>query len=148
MMNMDETDQKILFELMKDAKVTSKELAAKLDIHSNTALQRMKRLENEGIILGYTAKVDFGKIGYELSAAILINIETSRGWGGELRAALSIIPEVESIYVLTGHYDLLVTIRLKDKRNLVEILRRIQDIPRVRNTNTMLVLENGLSDRI
>ena len=71
-MNLDSIDEKILKNLMMDARQSARQLALKLGMSTVTVLTRIKKLEKEKIIKGYTAIIDHEKIGYSLTAIIEI----------------------------------------------------------------------------
>ena len=71
-MKMDQTDEKILKNLMVDARLSARQLALRLGMSTVTILSRIKKLEKEKIIRGYTAIIDNEKLGYELTAIIEI----------------------------------------------------------------------------
>ncbi|GBL42496.1 HTH-type transcriptional regulator Ptr2 [Nitrosarchaeum sp.] len=71
-MNLDKTDERILKNLMVDARLSARQLALKLGISTVTVLSRIKKLEKEKIIKGYTALIDHEKLGYNLTAIIEI----------------------------------------------------------------------------
>ena len=67
MSQLDETDFKILDALLDDARLSSRQIADRVGVSVGTVLSRIKRMENEGIIKGYSAIVDHEKLGYELT---------------------------------------------------------------------------------
>jgi len=138
--DVDEIDTAILGELVNDSKTSIKELARKLRIHPNTVMQRVKRLEKSGIIMKYTTVVNYEKVGYGLQALIFINVRMGKGWEAELKPVAR-LPQVSSFLLLTGEYDALAIVRLKDKDELSAILRKIQDTNIVVKTTTHLILD-------
>ena len=71
-MKLDETDEKILKNMMVDARLSARQLGLKLEMSTATVLSRIKKLEKEKIICGYAAIIDHEKIGYSLTAIIEI----------------------------------------------------------------------------
>ena len=71
-MNLDKTDEKILRNLMVDARLSARQLALKLGMSTVTVLSRIKKMEKEKIIKGYSALIDHEKLGYSLTAIIEI----------------------------------------------------------------------------
>ena len=139
-MDIDETDKAILAEIVNNSKTSSKELANKLKIHPNTLLQRIKRLEKNGTIVKYTTIVDYEQIGYGLQALIFINVRMEKGWEAQLKP-VSRLSEVVSFILLTGEHDAVAIVRLKNKNDLSNILRKLQANPVIVKTTTHLILD-------
>jgi Lrp/AsnC family leucine-responsive transcriptional regulator len=136
----DDTDLAILRELRNDCKQPVREMAKKLGIHPNTILQRIKKLERENIILKYTAEVDFRKLGYELHAIIMGECKKGRAGDQEQLADLAKMPEMQYLYAVTGAYDVIASVRVKDREQLVEVLGKIGAHPIIVRTMTHIIL--------
>jgi len=137
----DETDKAIIAELIEDSKLSARELSKKLKIHPNTLLQRIKRLEKNGIITKYTTIIDYQKLGFDIQAMIFINVRMGKGWEEDLRP-VSRLPEISSFTLLTGDYDALAIVRIKDMHELSAVLRKIQDTGIVAKTTTHMILDH------
>ncbi|MDL2298232.1 Lrp/AsnC family transcriptional regulator [Synergistaceae bacterium OttesenSCG-928-D05] len=118
---MDETGWKILEELQKNARISFKQLAEKVNLSPTATIERVKRMEEEGIIVDYRATVDPRKVGYSFSA--LLNFQTNYGNPdpviGEL---IKDIPEVISSWSITGSNDFLMEIQVPTLEFLQELL--------------------------
>lgn len=136
----DSTDLAILRELRNDCKRPVRELAKKLKVHPNTLLQRIKKLEKEKIIVRYMAEVDFHKIGYDLHAIIMGKVRKGRAGDPDQLADLSSIPEVQSLYAATGAYDIVAIVKVRNRDQLVEVVRKIGENPIVVKTMTQIIL--------
>jgi DNA-binding Lrp family transcriptional regulator len=136
----DSTDLAILRELRDDCKRPVRELAKKLKIHPNTLLQRIKKLEKEKIIVKYMAEVDYHKIGYDLHAIIMGKVRKGRAGDPEQLADLTAIPEIQSLYAATGVYDIVALVKVKNRDQLVEVVRKIGENPIVIKTITQIIL--------
>lgn len=136
----DKLDMLILSELRKNCKQNLKQLAAKFGTHPNTLLQRIRKLEREGVIIGYLAEVDYGKLGYDLQALIMIKMNKGMLHDPEIIRELGKIPQVKVLYGVTGSHDCVALISAKNKDELVEILQKIQSNRLVIKTMTYLVL--------
>jgi len=136
----DATDLEILREIRKDCKRPVRELAKKLKIHPNTLLQRIKKLEKEKTIIKYMAEIDYHKLGYDLHAMIMGKVRKGRAGDPEQLADLSAIPEVQSLYAVTGNYDIIALVRVKNRDQLVEVIRKIGENPIVMKTTTHIIL--------
>ena len=116
-MKLDPLDKEILRELQKDAKQSSKKLGKKFGKPQTTIVNRIKRLENMGIIKGYAAIIDAEKIGLGATAFSLIKvkqgpIDVKAGKGAILEATKNFAKyeEVNEVYALAGDYDILLKI--------------------------------------
>ncbi len=139
--NVDVVDIAILRELKTDCKQSYRDLAHKLNIHPNTLMQRIKKLEKEHVINGYYADIDYRKIGYDYHGVSMLRTKKSRVtenmWEFE---DIKKIPQVEAIYALTGPYDAIAIIRVKNREEMVEVLKKMQQNQMIAKTNTQIIL--------
>jgi Lrp/AsnC family leucine-responsive transcriptional regulator len=138
---LDELDFLLIDELAKDARKPVAQLARELRRPTATVRDRLRRLENKGVIQGYTAVIDVAKIGCPVKAFIHVSVSERIVNPDEFLEALGRIPEVAGADLVTGDYEAVVTVRVRD----IEHLRRIlyDDIPQVHGvtgTNTSIVL--------
>ncbi|MBI5223685.1 Lrp/AsnC family transcriptional regulator [Candidatus Micrarchaeota archaeon] len=136
----DRVDLSILKELRDNAKQPLKELAKKLDIHHNTLMQRLKKLEKTGVIKSYSAEIDYTELGYGLKAIVTIKVRRNLTSGTELLKEIAEMPEILCLYAVTGNDDCVASVVARDREDLVRILRNIQKQKYVVKTNTYLVL--------
>lgn len=104
--NLDRTDILILRELQKDAKLTTKELAAKVNLSPSPVFERQKRLEREGYIKKYVAVVDPIKTGHDI--VVLCNVSLkhhSKEFDKQFTSVISQIEEVVECFNTSGDYD-------------------------------------------
>ena len=143
-MKLDEVDEKILKNLLVDARLSARQLALKLGMSTVTILSRIKKLENEKIINGYTAVVDYEKLGYELTAIIEIVAKKNKIVGIEDKLAK--IQNVCGVYDITGSTDTIVIAKFKERDELSQFVKGISTIPNVENTVTHIVLNTAKED--
>lgn len=136
----DDTDRRILASLVENSKVQSKVLSRKLRIHPNTLLQRLKKLEQGGIITKYSAVVDFPKLDKRMQAMIFLNVDMEKPWEEALKP-LSRLSEIVSFILITGDYDVLVIARVKGELHLASLLRKLQATKVVTHTTTHLIID-------
>lgn len=136
----DNTDIAIVSELIDNAKMPTKELARNLSIHPNTLLQRIKRLEKEGIIKKYSASVDYGKLGYDLHVILMMRVRKGRAGDMEQLKDLVNIKEIEVLYATTGTWDLMATCRVKNRKHLLDVIQKIGKNKIVIKTSSYLTL--------
>jgi len=113
-MKMDETDEKILKNLMVDARQSARQLALKLGMSTVTVLSRIKKLEKEKIINGYTAIIDHEKLGYGLTAIIEIIAKNDKI--EEIENEISKFENVCAVYDITGSTDTVIIAKFKERR--------------------------------
>jgi DNA-binding Lrp family transcriptional regulator len=135
---LDETDVKILKVLSADARLSSRQVAKQCDISIGTALSRIKKLEGEGIIKGYTVLLDQEKLGYELT--IVTEITVSKGRLLEMENEIARIPNVCCVYDLTGLADAAIIAKFKNREDLSKFTKHLLSLPYVERTNTHVVL--------
>jgi len=137
-MNLDETDVKVLKALTEDARLSSRQIAKQCKISIGTVLSRIKRMEEEGVIKGYTALLDQEKLGYELT--VVTEIIVSKGRLLEMENEIARIPNVCCVYDLTGLSDAAIIAKFKSREELSKFTKRLLSLPFVERTDTHVVL--------
>jgi len=137
-MNLDETDVKILKALTSDARLSSRQISKNSGVSIGTVLSRIKRMEKEGVIGGYSAIVDHEKLGYQLTA--LIEITVSKGRLLEMENEIARMPNVCCVYDVTGLTDAFVIAKFKSREELSAFAKRLLALPFVERSNTHVVL--------
>lgn len=143
-LKIDNVDLKILEILMQDAKKPYTEVAKKAFVSGGTVHVRMSKMEEAGIVEKTTLKVNYAKLGYDITAFIGIFLQKSALYE-QVMTALKTIPEVVSIHYTTGNYSMFVKIHCKDTNHLKQVLHdKIQQIEGIERTETMISLEESL----
>ncbi len=115
MTKLDRIDNKIVAELQCDGRITLQDLADKVGLSPTPCARRLRMLEDEGIIKGYTAIVDQSKIGLPVSAFASIKLERQREeYLDRFAQTVSKWPEVVDCYLMTGQYDYLMRVVVAD----------------------------------
>ena len=135
---MDKTDVKILKALTSDARLSSRQIAKQCGISIGTALSRIKKMESEGIIKAYSAILDHEKLGYELT--VVTEITVSKGRLLEMENEIARIPNVVSVYDVTGLTDAVIIAKFKTREDLSKFAKRLLALPYVERTNSHVVL--------
>ncbi|MBI2643299.1 MAG: Lrp/AsnC family transcriptional regulator [Nitrosarchaeum sp.] len=143
-MELDKTDERILKNLMVDARLSARQLALKLGISTVTVLSRIKKLEREKIIKGYTALIDHEKLGYNLTA--IIEIIAKKDKIIDMEVEISKIENVCGVYDITGNTDTLIIAKFKSRNELSEYVKGLATIPNIENTITHVVLNTTKED--
>jgi DNA-binding Lrp family transcriptional regulator len=142
MVAMDDTDRQIVEELRADGRMSMRSLADRIHISRASAYARVARLEREGVITGYAALIDPVRAGNALSAYVYLDI-AQRSWES-VRGQLLGMPEIDHVAFLSGEHDILLRVRARDAVSLRDVvLTRLQDIPEVRSTQTVLIFEEA-----
>lgn len=139
--SLDAVDERIVASLVADGRQSVNELARSTNVSRATAYQRLARLRASGVIRGFSAQVDPVKLGLSLSALVLIRVEQPR-WREVVPELLS-LPGVEWLGVTAGEFDFALVVRARDVANLRDVvLERLQAMPPVRSSETVLLLED------
>jgi len=138
---LDAIDHRIVTELQRDGRISINELATRAQVSRTTAYARFQRLQESGVITGFRADLDPGKLGVNVAALILANID-QRSWP-ELMQGFTDLPGLEYMAATTGDFDLVLVVRVPDVATLRDdVLKRLQAHPKIRSTKTTLVLED------
>lgn len=143
-MGFDEIDEKILKNLLVDARQSARQLALKLGMSTVTILSRIKKLEKEKIIKGYAARLDHEKLGYNLTA--VIEVIARKNKLVEVEEKLSGLENVCAVYDVTGSTDTLIVAKFKNRGELSEFVKNLSLIQNVENTITHVVLNTVKED--
>ncbi|MCL2135271.1 MAG: Lrp/AsnC family transcriptional regulator [Candidatus Bathyarchaeota archaeon] len=137
-MDLNETDEKILKNLLDDARRSSRQIAKNVGVSVGTVLSRIKKMEDEGLIKGYTITLDHEKIGYQLT--IVTEITVSKGRLLEMEQEIAKMPSVCGVYDVTGSTDAIIIAKFKNREELGTFTKRLLALPYIERTNTHIVL--------
>ena len=137
-MPLDETDVKILKSLTADARLSSRQVAKQCNVSVGTVLARIKKLENEGVVKGYSALLDQEKLGYALT--VVTEITVAKGRLLEVENEIARLPNVCCVYDVTGLIDAVIIAKFKNREELGKFTKRVLALPYVERTNTHVVL--------
>lgn len=125
-MKLDSTDIKILNALQENARLTVKELSAKIHLSPTPTFERMKRLEREGFITGYSAVLNADMMNCGFIAFCYVKMKQhSYENGMRIMEAVQTIPEITECYNVSGDYDFLLKIYTSDMKSYQQFLLRI-----------------------
>lgn len=143
-MKIDDRDIKILNHLLTDARQSARQLAHRLGVSTVTMISRMKKLEENKIIKGYSVRLDHELLGYDITA--LIEIKTKKGKMLEIENEIAKQDNVIAVYDITGDADIVVIAKFKNKNSLSSFVKKLLEIPNVENTVTHIVLNTIKED--
>ncbi|PRD44008.1 transcriptional regulator [Phyllobacterium phragmitis] len=122
----DELDRRILAELQRDGTLSVDALSERVNLSRNACWRRMKRLEEEGVIMGRVALVDADRVGLGLSVFILVRTSNhDPNWLKQFREAVSSLPEVVGVYRMTGDLDYVLRARVADVKGYDRLYQRL-----------------------
>ena len=137
---MDKINNKILNIIQTNSRISNKDLAEKLGMAPSAVLMRIRKLESEGVIQRYEAKLDPRALGLDITC--FVQIRTTENVGETaVGKKLSKIPEVQEVHFISGNYCYLVKVRVSDTDAFGELLKKIGSIQEVSDTSTTLVLK-------
>jgi DNA-binding Lrp family transcriptional regulator len=143
-MELNETDKKILQGLLDDARFSSRQIAKNVGVSVGTVLSRIKKMEAEGLIKGYSVILNHEKLGYELT--VVTEITVSKGRLVEMEKEIAKIPNVCSVYDVTGLTDAIIVAKFRNREELGQFTKRLLALPYLERTNTHVVLTTVKED--
>lgn len=141
--HLDRIDRNILVELQKDGRLSNVELSRRVGLSPTPCLERVRRLEQQGYIQGYHARVDPNKLG----AAMLVFVEitltkTSADIFAEFSAAIRKLDDIQECHLVAGDFDFLLKARVADMSSYRKLLGdTLLGLPGVSESRTYVVME-------
>lgn len=137
----DEKNEKILTILQDNARTSNSEIARRMGMATSGIYERIRKMEERGIIAGYTVKINPEAAGVPLVAFVNLQFRPHRA-AHKVGETLATIPGIEEIHLLTGDESFFVKIRCRDTEALEKILLQVNDIEEVFATKTSLALRS------
>lgn len=134
---LDELDKKIIEEMCISSQGSYRQIAKRLGVHPTTLIQRVKNLEEQGVIKGYRANVDYLKLGYEFMAIVHIYVE---GDLLDVQNRIKDIDDVVAVFDVTGECDSIAWVACRNRDEFSGVIKSMLTIPGVKKTNTYVVL--------
>lgn len=130
---MDNIDLKILSELQKDGRLTHQHLSSRVGLSPSPCARRIKRLESDGYITGYSARIDQAKVGFPFS--VFVSVRLDQQIDNRLvsfEREVTTCPEIVDCWLMTGSFDYLLQVAVRDLHEFERFLtRRLTKIPGV-----------------
>ena len=142
---LDEIDHQILDVLIENARTPFTDIAKQL-LSAGTIHVRVKKMEDEGIIQGSTLTLNYEKMGYSFIAHVGVFLEKT----SMTQSVIENLRKIENVtvaYVTAGKYNIFCKVRAKGTSDAKDIIYRIDDIPGVNRTETMIALEESINDK-
>lgn len=144
--NADKLDLQIINVLQKDCRLSFKKIANRLGISTTTAIDRVRRLEQIGVLKGYTAILDSVKLGYKLTAIVQIQAE-----GGHLTGVENEIMKLDNViavYETAGNFDAALVTKFKDGIDLTFFIEHLRAMPYIRRVATIVAFNAIKEDSV
>ncbi|HUT27386.1 MAG TPA: Lrp/AsnC family transcriptional regulator [Methanomassiliicoccales archaeon] len=134
---LDDLDKRIVEELCKSSQGSSRAIAKRLGIHPTTLMQRVRNMEQNDVIRGYRANVDYMKLGYEFMAIVHIYVE---GDLIEIQRRIKELKNIVAILDVTGECDSIAWVACRSREEFSQVVKSMLIIPGVKKTNTYVIL--------
>lgn len=139
--DIDNLDRKILTALQQDARTPFQEISRELNVSGGTVHVRYNKLKEHGVIKGSKLLIDYGKLGYDVSAFIGVNLHNA----GDYKAVLAKIkqmPEVIEVHYTTGTYSIFMKVVARSTKGLHAFLTdKLQTLSEIQSTETFISLD-------
>ena len=136
---LDGIDRQLLGELQTDCKRSLKEIGGTVGLSAPSVMERVRKLENAGIIRGYHALLDARRLGLDISAFIGVSISNPQLLSA-FEEWVDSIPQVLECHHVTGGHTLLLKVKTQNTEDLEQLISRIRSMEGVASTETMVVL--------
>ena len=143
-MELDRTDRDIIRSLERDARMSLRSVAEEIGVSLGTVSNRLKRLEDTGVIKGYRVEIDPDKVGWGLTVVVGLRIEKGRLL--ELQRLIAKDSRVLGVYDVTGEFDSMILARAKDRSDLDDFSKTVLSMDGIMRSVTHFVL-NTVKER-
>jgi Lrp/AsnC family transcriptional regulator, leucine-responsive regulatory protein len=139
---MDDIDIRMLEILQRNGRTKRNDLAEAVGLSVPSVSERLRKLEEGGVVTGYYARLDHRKLGRDITAFIFVTVDSSRHYAQFLEHA-NALDEVQECHAVTGDPSHILKIRTANTGSLEKLLAKIQAWPGVVSTSTNLVLSTS-----
>ena len=137
-MDLDRTDRDIIRSLERDARMSLRSVAEEIGVSLGTVSNRLKRLEDTGVVKGYRVEIDPDKVGWGLTVVVGLRIEKGRLL--ELQRLIAEDSRVLGVYDVTGEFDSMILARAKDRSDLDDLSKTVLSMDGIMRSVTHFVL--------
>jgi Lrp/AsnC family leucine-responsive transcriptional regulator len=145
MSEIDDLDHRILRLLREDGRRTFSEMATTIGLSVAAVKRRVDRLKELGVITGFTAKIDYAKLGWGIEAFTELRYAGTTPVSEIVRTATG-VPEVQAVFTIAGDPDALIHLRVRDLGHLQQVIDSLRRAGRVTGTKTLMVLGSWTHD--
>ena len=143
-MDLDATDRDLLAALLEDARISQRGLAKRVGVAQGTITNRLRRLEEMGIIKGYTVLLDAESIGWTMT--VITGLIIQKGSMIDVQQQIAADPRVFAVYDVTGDYDSMVLARVRGRKDLDDLTKTVFTLQGVQRSFTQVVLNTVKED--
>tara|TARA_X000000368_G_scaffold339235_1_gene277322 strand:- start:256 stop:711 length:456 start_codon:yes stop_codon:yes gene_type:complete len=143
-MQLDDTDRRLLAVLLEDARISQRGLAQRIGVAQGTITNRLRRLEDLGVIKGYTVLLEPESIGWTMTVITGLRIE--KGSMINVQQNIAADPRVFAVYDVTGDYDSMVLARVQSRKDLDDLTKTVFTLKGVQRSFTQVVLNTVKED--
>lgn len=143
--SIDELDSRILRCLQANARTTLAEVGREVGLAASSVHERLRRLQRDGVIRGWTLSLDAGAVGRPVTAFVGVEADVT---GGSLAGRLRQRPEIDECHDIAGDLSFFLKVRARDTEALLELVDWIRELPGVRQTRTTVVLKTEFERQV
>jgi DNA-binding Lrp family transcriptional regulator len=144
-MTYENLDAKLINALLGDGRASLRSLAEELDVSVTTVSNHLRDLEEQGVIEGYTPRVNYGKLGYDVTAILQLKVEGSAL--PDVTDRLQEQKQMVSVYEVTGDYDVIAVGKFEDTDGMNEQIKTLLTDADIRESNTSVVLNAAVENK-
>jgi len=142
----DKTDKQILSYMIDNATITNREIANRIGVSAATVHLRIKKMEQKGVINGASLNINYGVIGYHLTAYVGLVISRTKDSDAIMKNLIK-IPEVTVANITTGQFGAFCKIRCRDTNHMKDVIYKINSVGSILRTESMISLEESVNDK-
>ncbi|PSP97194.1 AsnC family transcriptional regulator [Halobacteriales archaeon QS_4_70_19] len=143
-MTYENLDRRLINALLEDGRASLRSLAEDLDVSVTTVSNHLSDLEEQGIIQGYTPVVDYGELGYDVTAIIQLKVEGDAL--PDITDRLQDHRQMVSVYEVTGDHDIVAIGKFTDTDHMNEGIKELLIDPDIKESNTSVVLNTVIEN--
>lgn len=144
-MTYENLDSKLVNALLDDGRASLRSLAEELDVSVTTISNHLSDLEEEGAITGYTPRINYGLMGYDVTAILQLKVEGNAL--PDVTERLESHERMISVYEVTGDHDIIAIAKFEDTDAMNEGIKSLLVDPDIRESNTSVVLNSAIENR-
>jgi Lrp/AsnC family leucine-responsive transcriptional regulator len=141
--DLDQLDFGILEILQQDCKTPLAKIGEKVGLSAAAVIERVRKLEDAKIIVGYHAQLDGRRVGLEVTAFVGVSVNY-QNVVGSLAAQLAKVPEILEMHHITGDHSLLLKVKVESPATLEGLLARLRSVAGIERTHTMVALSSPI----
>jgi len=138
-------DRMLLNQLLADGRASLRSLAGDLDVSVTTVSNHLGDLEDESVIGGYTPRINYTELGYDVTAVVQLKLEGDAI--PEVVSRLREQPRMQTVYEVTGDYDVIAVGKFRNTNEMNEQIKNLLTDTAIRESNTSVVLNTIAEDR-